>query len=158
MRGADGRSAGRAPPTPYGGRVLEMLVAAGAVAVLVTMFTLAKRVSAHTHSRARTVEFATDREWVRRRLADGRTEEVRWEDVVSVEVVCTTVATADGARSFVLLAASEESGCLVPLGVGHDTALLADLARLPGFELRAFTEARQRRAPARTMVWTRASS
>ena len=132
-----------------------MLVAVAALAGLVTMFALAKRVSAHTHSRAKTVELAADGESVRRRLADGRTEEVRWEDVVSVEVVCTTVTTADGARTFVLVAASEDAGCLVPLGVGYDTVFLAGLARLPGFDLVAFTEARERRAPSRTTVWTR---
>ncbi len=144
--------------TSYRGPVLEMLVAAGAVAVLITMFALAKRVSAHTHARARTVELVADGVSVRRQLADGRAEEVEWAHVASVEVVCTPVATADGARSFVLLAASEDAGCLVPLGVGYDTVLLAGLGRLPRFDLVAFTEARERRAPSRTMVWTRTTS
>src|SRR5690606_14308186 len=124
-----------------------------AVAVLVSMFVLARRASAVTHRRARTVSMAIDREGARRRLADGREEGVVWAAVRSVEVVCTPVPTADGARAFVLLGESDERGCLVPLGVGHDTLLLAELARLDGFDLRRFTAARDRRPPARAVVW-----
>jgi hypothetical protein len=133
----------------------EMVVAAAALAVLVSMFVLARKASAATHRRARTVGLTIDRDGVRRRLADGREEGVEWMAVRSVEVVCTPVPTADGARAFVLLAESDERGCLVPLGVGHDTLLLAELARLDGFDLRRFTAARDRRAPARDVVWER---
>lgn len=105
--------------------------------------------------RAATVELVIDDHHVRRRLGDGREESARWVDVVSVEVVCTPVRTADGATAFALIAEGSESGCLVPLGVGHDDALVQQLARLRRLRLQDFTAATEHKPPHRTMVWER---
>lgn len=104
---------------------------------------------------ARTTELVIDDQLVRRRLGDGREEFARWPLLRSVEVVCTPVRTADGAKVFVLLAEGPESGCLVPLGVGHDDDLVVQLARLPRFRLDRYSEAQEHRPPHRTTVWER---
>jgi len=88
---------------------------------------------ARRRSLARTIELVVDAEGVERHLADGRVECARWVELDSVEVVCTPVATADGAKAFLVLAESvvegDERGCLVPLGVGHEAP---DAPEVPG--------------------------
>lgn len=116
-----------------------------------------RRRKAQRRARAATVELVVDRLHVRRRMADGREESAHWDEVVSVEVVCTPVRTVDGARAFALVATGTESGCLVPLGIGHDADLLEHMARLPRFRIEEFTTATEHRPPRRTMVWERVS-
>lgn len=106
-------------------------------------------------SAACTVAIDADTEGVVRRLVDGRVESARWAKLSSVEVVCTPIKTADGASSFMLLAEAEEVGCLVPLGVDLDGPTLTRLASLPGFRLETLHAAAQRKAPCRTVIWTR---
>ena len=106
-----------------------------------------------------TVELIVDVEGVERHLADGRVERARWVELDSVEVVCTPVATADGAKAFLVLAESvadgDERGCLVPLGVGHEAGVLAALGSIPGFRIERFNEAVGLRPPRRTVIWER---
>ncbi len=135
--------------------MVELSVSVIAVAALVGLFAAGRRARDRAHAGSRTVELDLGPERVSRTLADGRQESVAWSDLTWVEVVCTRVDTADGASAFVLLGAKEDEGCLVPLGVGHDTLLLAQLARLDGFDLRRFTSARDQRPPSRSIVWTR---
>jgi hypothetical protein len=133
----------------------ELVLSIVAVGVLVGIFALGRRARSRAHSGSRTTELRFDPDGVTRQMADGRSESVAWADVTWVEVVCTRVPTADGARAFALLGASEEEGCLVPIGVGHDTLLLQYLARLGSFDLRRYHSATDRQAPARTMVWSK---
>jgi hypothetical protein len=105
------------------------------------------------HRGSATTALQIDSTGVQRELADGRTEAVHWASLTSIEVVCTPVSTADGAKAFVLLAESDSVGALVPLGIGHDDALLVECSRLRGFRLEAFAAAMQHRAPHREVVW-----
>lgn len=129
------------------------------VAVLVAVFAVAivarRRQQADRRRAATTVELSVDDDGVTRVLADGRRETARWAELVSVEVVCTPVRTADGATAFALLAEGPEAGCLVPLGVGHDDAVVDRLSRLRGFRVEQLVAAQEHRPPRRTMVWTR---
>ena len=140
-----------------GGIILTGALAGALIAYAVT----ARRVRATKRARARTVGLVIDADGIRRELADGRSEQVRWADVREVEVICTPVPTADGAAAFAMVTGSgvtgsgEGSGCLVPLGVGWDEQFLAGAARLAGFELRAWSEALSHRPPRRTVVWVR---
>ncbi len=136
--------------------VADLIVALVALSGIVGLAVLARRARATKRARSVTVSLVVDSTGARRQLADGRSEAAAWSALTLVEVVRTTVRTSDGADAFVLLEEHEDSGCLVPLGVGHDTLLLAELARLPGFDLRRFSEARSGKPPARTVVWERA--
>lgn len=130
------------------------LVTIGLVLALVGYAVAARRVRQTKRSRARTAELVFDAEGVRRTLADGRAESVRWIDVTEVEVVCTPVTTADGADAFVMLTGVAGSGCLVPLGVGWDDQLVIGLGWLARFDWRQWSEASNHSPPKRTVVWT----
>lgn len=133
----------------------DVVVVLVLVVVVAAAFAVRRRQVADRSAAATTVELSIDRDGVRRTLADGRSESATWSALQSVEVVCTPVRTADGVKAFVLLAEGPEAGCLVPLGVGHDDALLVELGRLPRFRTEAFVDAQQHKPPHRTMVWTR---
>jgi len=135
--------------------MIDAIAIAVLASVLFGLFKLARTRKRAQRDRARTITLAITDHEARRVLADGREEAARWTEVVSVEVVCTPVKTADGAKSFLLLAEGAEQGCLVPLGVGYDDDLVQQLARLPRFRLDLFTAATEHKAPRRTMVWER---
>lgn len=126
----------------------------GLVLVLVGYAVAARRVRQAKRSRARTTDLVIDADGVRRTLADGRSESVRWVDVTEVEVVCTPVTTSDGAAAFVMLTGVRGSGCLVPLGVGWDDRLVVGLGRLERFDWRQWSAASGHPPPKRTVVWS----
>lgn len=135
----------------------ELIAGLVAALVLIALFAVTKRGRERRHRGSRTIACRITPERVERDLADGRYESVRFDELIHIEVVCTSVPTADGARAFALLASSwgdEPRGCLVPLGVGFDADLLDRLVRLPGFDARTWAAALERRAPARVVVWT----
>lgn len=132
-----------------------LLVALVALVVIVGFAVSARRVRATKLSKAVTVSLVIDEHGVSRHLADGRSESAIWSSVTEVEVICTPVKTADGATAFVMITESETSGCLVPLGVGHDAHLLVGLGRLPLFSWSEWTAAQGHRPPHRSVVWRR---
>ena len=133
-----------------------MLIAAlgGAIAVFLVAV---RRAPSRRRPGARTVGLTIDTTAVERTLADGRVERARWSELVEVELVLTPVRTADGASAFVLLAESDDVGCLVPLDVGWDRELLVELTRLPGFDLADFERRRAATRTSRQVVWSRAA-
>lgn len=134
----------------------SLLVGVVAAAALVVLFAVARRSQAARHRGSATVDCRFDHRGVTRELEDGRVESAVWDDLVWVEVVRTPVATADGAGAFTVLGQlhdDQPTGCLIPLDVGYDGPLLAQLSTLAGFDPAAFREAMRRRAPARTVVW-----
>ena len=133
----------------------DVVVVVALLSVFFFGVALRRRHTADRHSRAATIELLIDDDGVRRRLGDGRVESARWAELQSVEVVCTPVRTADGARAFVLLAEGPEAGCLVPLGIGHDDALVRQLTRLPHLRIEEFVAATEHKPPRRTIVWQR---
>jgi hypothetical protein len=131
----------------------EMLIFIAGLAILFTAAKVLRKERSRRKATAATVSLSLNPEGAKRALADGRVESARWAHLQRVEVVCTPIPTADGARSFALLAESEEVGCLVPLGVGWDDALLTHLSGRPGFRIERFSAATELRPPRRTVVW-----
>ncbi len=134
----------------------DLVLALCLVALLSGLVLVARRKRGRRVEAARTVALEIDRLGVRRSLGDGRTEQAVWADLREVEVVRTPVKTADGARAFVLLDSGtdlEPAGCLVPLGVGYDDALLVELTRLPGFRVDRYQEAVDLRRTGRDVLW-----
>ena len=132
-----------------------LVMALVALAVIVGFAVSGRRVRATKLARAVTVSLVVDEHGVSRSLADGRSESASWESVTEVEVICTPVKTADGASAFVMITETKTTGCLVPLGVGHDAHLLVGLGRLPSFPWAEWTAAQGHRPPHRTVVWRR---
>ena len=126
-----------------------------------SLVAVARRRKSERRSRSATVSLVIDADGVQRTLADGRRESALWRRVREVEVVCTPVKTAAGAAAIVLVDSGTDdapAGCLIPLGVGYDDALVKQLSALPRFRMEAFDAARSQRAPSRRTVWTPDSS
>ncbi|MCU1645893.1 MAG: hypothetical protein JWN03_6168 [Nocardia sp.] len=94
--------------------------------------------------------------FVRRTLANGRVEEVAWTELAEVRLI----TTADGPFAedvfFVLIGATGK-GCVVPHSAA-DTAFLARLQALPGFDNDKVVEAMLSTADRQFLVWRRAES
>lgn len=130
-----------------------LIVSLVALAIIIGFAVSGRRVRTTKRSRAITVALVIDDVGVSRTLADGRQEGARWAELSEVEVICTPVKTADGATAFVMLTESGTVGCLVPLGVGHDSQLVVGLGRLAGFPWADWAAAQGHRPPRRTVVW-----
>lgn len=91
--------------------------------------------------------------YVRRTLANGRVEEVAWTELAEVRII----TTADGPFAedvfFVLIGATGK-GCVVPHSAA-DTAFLARLQALPGFDNDKVIEAMVSVADRQLLVWRR---
>lgn len=86
--------------------------------------------------RSATIEILADRNGVRRRLADDRTEGVAWDEVTRVEVFTTRIGPHKAAGGAVVLFGDETHGCIVPLNRLGESKLLDHIGgRLPGFVL-----------------------
>lgn len=108
-----------------------------------------------SRARAATVRLEVTPLGVRRELADGREEAVDWSDLEVVEVVRASMGAHKASGGVVLLGAGPDHGCLVPLDRVADSGVLERLSVLPGFDLRAFTEAMEARPPKRIVLWRR---
>ncbi|GAB4583454.1 hypothetical protein [Nocardia sp. NPDC127526] len=91
--------------------------------------------------------------FVRRTLANGRVEEVAWTELAEVRII----TTADGPFAedvfFVLIGATGK-GCVVPHSAA-DTAFLARLQALPGFDNDKVIEAMCSVTDKQFLVWRR---
>jgi hypothetical protein len=92
---------------------------------------------------------------VRRLLADGRDEEVHWDELEVVEVVRARAGPHKGSGGVLLLGAGLDRGCLVPLDRAGELGVVERLAALPGFDVARLVEAMDARPPARIVVWGR---
>jgi hypothetical protein len=120
---------------------VTLVVLALVLVPLVALFAVARNQNRRGQLRSATVEVAADRDGVRRVLADGRTEAVRWDEVDRVEVFTTRVGPHEPSGGAVVLYGDAEHGCIVPidrLGASH---LLDHIAALPAFDVRTLVDA-----------------
>jgi hypothetical protein len=132
-----------------------LVVAVVALVALVVFMAISRRQAAEVLVRSATVELTCDDDGLRRELADGRVEEVRWDQVDEVEVLTASRGPHGAAGGVIIIGDGEERGCLVPLDRAEPTGVLAQLARLEGFDHPAFVAAVEARAGTRTTVWKR---
>ena len=134
------------------GAVLLLLVAASLVALGVAL----RRNGALSRSAAaRTVAVHCDGESVSRTLADGRHEEVRWDEVVEVEVFTTTVGVHRDDGVVLVLTGPGERGCLMPSRLAVEHGVIERLHALPGFDSRRLIAAMESSPPSRAICWER---
>jgi hypothetical protein len=106
---------------------------------------------------AATVKLDVDRWGVKRWLADGRYEEVAWDELREVRVV-TLPKGPWGDRLRFVLDGGGDRGCIVPLDVAEDSELLASLGALSGFDHRGLAEALDRTRTGNQVLWARTST
>jgi hypothetical protein len=106
---------------------------------------------------AATVSFEADARGVRRELADGRREEVRWDEVGEVRVI-TLPRGPWGERVRIVLDGGGERGCIVPWDVAEDGGLPKEIHRLRGFDLQRLFAAVEGSKPGNEVLWRRQQS
>jgi hypothetical protein len=104
---------------------------------------------------AATVAVRVDAEVVGRTLADGREEEVRWDELVEVEVLTTAIGVHREDGVVLILAGEGERGCLLPSRLAVEHGVIQRLHALPGFDSRRLVSAMERPPPSRTTCWSR---
>lgn len=124
---------------------------------LIVFLAVLRNQSKRAALRSETVDLHVDEFGARRELADGRQEQVDWIQLTEVEVLTAATGPYRGNGGVVILAGDAEKGCLVPIDTVGPSGLVDRLARLPGFDVNLFAEALQKKAPARTTCWRRAS-
>lgn len=110
-------------------------------APVILVFVLTRKRAERSRSRSATTRIEADAAGVRRTLADGRTEEVAWDEVAEVDVFHTRVGPHKPAGGGVVLYGTAERGCIVPLDQLESSGLLVHIHRLPGFEVGRLVEA-----------------
>ena len=96
-----------------------------------------------------------DDERVVRTMRDGRTEQVRWDDLREVGIVTTDAGPFVDDVFWLLI--GDEGGCVVPSEAEGTGALLARLQELPGFDNGAVVRAMGCTDDERFVVWQRAT-
>jgi hypothetical protein len=134
---------------------MSLLVVVGLLAVFGVLVALRRNERRGKQANAATVSFVADADGVTRRLADGREEAVRWDELREVEVITTKVGVHKDDGVLLVLGADEERGCLVPSALATEHGVVERVAALPGFDVRALSAAMDRPPPSRTSVWTR---
>jgi hypothetical protein len=109
------------------------------------------------HAAAATVKLEVDRWGVKRWLADGRYEEVSWDELREVRVVTLPKGPWDDRMRFVLDGGAER-GCIVPFEVAEDSDLLATLGALSGFDHRGLAEALESTRAGSQVLWARTTT
>jgi hypothetical protein len=104
---------------------------------------------------ASTVDVRVDGELVARTMADGRHEEVRWDELVEVEVFTTKVGVHKADGVVLVLAGDGERGCLMPSALAVEHGVIERLHALPGFDGRRLVAAMEQPPPSRTICWER---
>jgi len=134
---------------------VALLLLLGVTALVAAGFAVQRNERRRRDAAAATVGLHADADRVARTLADGRYEEVRWSEVVEVEVITTAVGPHREDGVVLVIAGPGERGCLVPsqLAVAHGVIEL--LHTLPGFDSRRLVTAMERPPPARTTCWER---
>lgn len=113
--------------------VTLLILATPVVFVLV----IARKRGQRSRVRAATVAIQADADGVRRTLADGRTEEVAWDEVDEVEAFRTRVGPHKPAGGGVVLYGTAERGCIIPFDKLEESSLLVHVHHLPGFDVRS---------------------
>ncbi|HEY8058001.1 MAG TPA: hypothetical protein VID94_04580 [Acidimicrobiales bacterium] len=134
------------------GPVILLALAAGLVALGISARRNEQRRRA---SAAATVDLQVDRDTVSRTLADGRHEEVRWDELVEVEVLTTAIGVHKDDGVVFVLSGDGERGCLVPSRLAVQHGVIERLHALPGFDGRRMVAAMERPPPSRTTCWAR---
>jgi hypothetical protein len=108
-------------------------------------------------SASATVDLDVDDWGVRRTLADGRSEEVAWDELVEVELAVAPRGARFERRRYVLSGPGER-GCIVPEDLARDHGVIEHIARLPGFDHRRLEAALAATRTGLHPVWARSDT
>lgn len=136
---------------------MGLLVVAAGFGLFVLVLTRARHERAARRAAAATTKLEADDWGVRRWLADGRYEEVSWDEIQEVRAVTLPKGPWD-TRVRLVFDGGGERGCIVPIDVAEDYGLLAALSRLSGFDHRRLAEVLEEERTGQQVLWARTST
>jgi hypothetical protein len=134
--------------------MLAMFLLGGGIAAFVGAIRWARRDRARRMAAAATTALVVDEWGVKRWLADGRYEEVGWDEVKTVEAYVLPKGPW-GERLRFVLDGGGLRGVVVPGDVAREEGLVVGLGRLPGFDFRHLAEVIDSTQPGKEVLWTR---
>jgi len=135
---------------------MGFLVLLATTSLFVFLLARARHERAARRAAAATTNLTVDGGGVKRWMADGRFEEVAWDELQEVRAVTLPKGPWD-TRLRLVLDGGGERGCIVPIEVAEEYGLLGELWRLPGFDHRRLTEVLDEERTGHEVLWTRAS-
>jgi hypothetical protein len=123
----------------------------GGVAALIAV---ARHQRADRRAAAATVSFIVDDWGVRRSLADGRYEEVSWDELQEVRATTLPRGPWDERLRFILDGGGER-GCIVAYDVADQGGLVPAMGALPGFDHRQLAEVLGKPKTGTVVLWQR---
>jgi hypothetical protein len=136
---------------------VELVIAAAFVIGMAMLLRAGREDRKRRRAAAVTVAFEVDARGVRRELADGRREEVHWDEVGEVRVVRLPRGPW-GERVRIVLDGGGERGCIVPWDVAEEGGLANGLYQLRGFDLQRLFAAVEGGRPGNEVLWRRQQS
>jgi hypothetical protein len=127
------------------------------ILIFVVFVARARAQRAARREAAATTKLEVDSWGVKRWLADGRYEEVSWEELLEVRIV-TLPKGPWGDRVRFVLDGGGERGCIVRLETAEDSGLLASLGALPAFDHRRLAELLEHPRTGNAVLWARTST
>jgi hypothetical protein len=118
------------------------------------LMAIARHQRADRRARAATVAFVVDEWGVRRSLADGRYEEVGWDELQEVRATTLPKGPWDERIRFILDGGGER-GCIVAADTADEGGLVPRLAALPGFDHRQLAEVLDKPKTGTVVLWRR---
>lgn len=132
-----------------------VLIAIGLFLAFVVFAAIVRNQDRSRTAAALTEELVVDELGARRVMADGREEQVDWNELTEVTVLRNDRGPHGAAGGVVMLSGDETRGCLVPLDRVGDCGLIEQLDRLPRFDVHAFVAALDADPPTQTTCWSR---
>jgi hypothetical protein len=130
--------------------VILFLIGGGFAALVA----VARRQRAERRAASATISFIVDNWGVRRSLADGRYEEVSWNELLEVRTTTLPRGPWDERVRFILDGGGER-GCIVAYDVADNGGLVPALAALPGFDHRRLAEVLDKPRTGTVVLWQR---
>jgi hypothetical protein len=106
---------------------------------------------------AATTDLKADDWGVKRWLADGRFEQVAWDELQEVRALTLPKGPWD-TRLRLVFDGGGERGCIIPIDVAEQYGLLGELWRLSGFDHRRLAEVLDEERTGQEVLWSRTSA
>jgi hypothetical protein len=131
--------------------LVVLFLLGGGFAALVAV---ARHQRADRRAAAATVSLIVDDWGVRRSLADGRYEEVSWDELKEVRATTLPRGPWDERLRFILDGGGER-GCIVAYDVADQGGLVPAIAALPGFDHRRLADVLDKPKTGTVVLWQR---
>jgi hypothetical protein len=125
--------------------------------VFLFLLARARNERAARRAAASTTDLKADDWGLKRWLADGRFEQVAWDELQEVRALTLPKGPWD-TRLRLVFDGGGERGCIIPIDVAEQYGLLGELWRLPGFDHRRLAEVLDEERTGQEVLWSRTSA